>query len=375
MGFGTATQGGPAAGTDGFSVATNWVNTRGGDGITPQDLLSNPYPKGLNKAVGSSLGLLTQTGSATIAFQRSYPTGYVQNYSFDLQFELGRSGVLEVGYSGNVGRKLNFGATPDANQLPSQYLSLGNALNDQVANPFFGVFQTGVLSGRTVPRHRLLRPHPHFVSVNLSGDTPGASSSFNALYIKFNKRFAAGLSVMSSYQFSKAIDDASENQGWIVTDTFRDYTNRSLDRSISAHDVPQSFVTALVWEVPVGKGRKFGANIQPALNTVVGGWEASSVLRFTSGTPLRLVAPNTLSAYGFGRWPATSDELAHIRHEVYVDEREGAGLTELRPSSMDDPAVEIEVDDEEVLVVDLLHSHPAKVQAFRHHGTSSCCEC
>ena len=43
-------------------------NSRGGDGITPQDLLSNPYPNGLNKAAGSSLGLLTQTGSATIAF-------------------------------------------------------------------------------------------------------------------------------------------------------------------------------------------------------------------------------------------------------------------------------------------------------------------
>ncbi|MCX6598740.1 MAG: carboxypeptidase-like regulatory domain-containing protein [Acidobacteria bacterium] len=300
MGFGTATQGGPAAGTDGFSVATNWVNTRGGDGITPQDLLSNPYPNGLNKAVGSSLGLLTQTGSATTAFQRSHPTGYVQNYSFDLQFEVGRSGVLEVGYSGNVGRKLNFGATPDANQLPSQFLSLGNALNDQVANPFFGVFPTGILSGRTVPRHRLLRPHPQFVSVNLSGDTPGASSNFNALYIKFNKRFRGGLNIMSSYQFSKAIDNASENQGWIVSDTFRDYGNRSLDRSVSGHDVPQSFATALVWEVPVGKGRLLGATMHRALDTVVGGWEVSSVIRFTSGTPLRLVAPNTLSAYGFG---------------------------------------------------------------------------
>lgn len=300
IGFGTATQGGPAAGTDGFSVATNWVNSRGGDGITPQDLLANPYPSGLNKAVGSSLGLLTQTGSATTAFQRSHPTGYVQNYSFDLQFELSRSGVLEVGYSGNVGRKLNFGATPDANQLPSQYLSLGNALNDQVPNPFFGVFQSGILSGRTVPRHRLLRPYPEFVSVNLSGDTPGASSSFNALYVKFTKRFAAGLSLMSSYQFSKAIDNASENQGWIVTDTFRDYTNRSLDRSISAHDIPQSFVTALVWEVPVGKGRTFGNNMHPALNAVAGGWEVSSILRFASGTPLRLTAPNSLSAYGFG---------------------------------------------------------------------------
>ena len=78
---------------------------------------------------------------------------------------------------------------------------------------------------------------------------------------------------MTSYRFSKAIDDASENQGWIVTDTFRDYTNRSLDRSISAHDVPQSFVTALVWEVPVGKGRRFGAKMHPAVNAVVGGWE------------------------------------------------------------------------------------------------------
>ena len=38
------------------------------------------------------------------------------------------------------------------------------------------------------------------------------------------------------------------------------------------------------------------------------------------------------------------------------------------------PAVEIEVFDEEVLVLDLLHSHPAKVQALRDHGTSSCCE-
>ncbi len=317
MGFGTATQGGPAAGTDGFSVATNWVNTRGGDGITPQDPLSNPYPNGLNRAVGSSLGLLTQTGSATTAFQRSHPTGYVQNYSFDLQFEVGRSGVLEVGYSGNVGRKLNFGATPDANQLPSQFLSLGNALNDQVANPFFGVFPTGILSGRTVPRHRLLRPHPQFVSVNLSGDTPGASSSFNALYIKFNKRFSGGLNLMTSYQFSKAIDNASENQGWIVSDTFRDYGNRSLDRSVSGHDVPQSFATALVWEVPVGKGRMLGAKMHPALDTLVGGWEVSGVIRLTSGTPLRLAAPNTLSAYGFG---IVNAQVANLR-DVSVSER------------------------------------------------------
>lgn len=317
MGFGTATQGGPAAGTDGFTVTTNWVNTRGGDGITPQDLLANPYPNGLNRAVGSSLGLLTQTGSDVIAFQRSHPTGYMQNYSFDLQFELGRSSVLEVGYSGNVGRKLNFGATPNANQLPTQLLSLGAALNEQVTNPFFGVFPAGILSGRTVPRHRLLRPYPQFGNVEMSGDTPGASSSFNALYIKFNKRFASGLAVMSSYQFSKAIDNASENQGWLITETARDYYNRSLERSVSGHDVPQSFVTALVYEVPVGKGRKHGANLPRSLDAVVGGWETSGIFRFTSGLPLRLVAPNGLSAYGFNILNARVGNLKDLN----VDER------------------------------------------------------
>ncbi|MFN7919375.1 MAG: hypothetical protein U0Q16_04715 [Bryobacteraceae bacterium] len=180
------------------------------------------------------------------------------------------------------------------------------------------MFPTGVLSGRTVPRHRLLRPFPEFVSVNLSGDTPGSSSSFNALYVKFNKRFAAGLNLMASYQFSKAIDNSSENQGWLITDTFRDYTNRSLDRSISGHDVPQSFVTALVWEVPVGKGRKFGGGMNRAVDAVIGGWELSSVIRFMSGTPLRLVAPNSLSAYGFG---IVNAQIANLKDATISNRR------------------------------------------------------
>ncbi len=211
-----ALQGGPAAGTDGFTVTSNWVTSRGGDGITPQDLLANPFPNGLNRAVGSSRGLLTQTGGDVTAIQRSRETGYTQNFSFDLQFELGRGSVLEVGYSGVRGRKLNLGGLPNANQLPASQLSLGNALNEQVNNPFFGLFPVGVLSGRTVPRHRLLRPHPQFVTVELSGDTPGARSDFNALYVKYNKSFSNGLSLLASYQLSRATDDASENPGWII---------------------------------------------------------------------------------------------------------------------------------------------------------------
>lgn len=321
MGFGTATQGGPAAGTDGYTVTTNWVNTRGGDGITPNDRLSNPYPNGVNRAVGASQGLLTQTGSDVIAFQRAHPTGYVQNYSFDLQFEISRNSVFEIGYSGNGGRKLNYGATPDVNQLPAQHLALGNALNEQVANPFFGVFPTGVLSGRTVPRHRLLRPYPHFATVEMTGDTPGAGSSFNALYVKWNYRLSSSLAVMTTYQFSKAIDNASENQGWIISDTLRDVNNARLERSVSAHDVPQSFVTALVWQAPVGKGRRFASNAPRALDAVIGGWEVSAITRFATGLPLRLVAPNALGAFGFRILNARVPDLKALSIDTRAPER------------------------------------------------------
>lgn len=304
-----ALQGGPAAGTDGFTVTTNWVTTRGGDGITPQDLLSNPFPNGLNRPVGGSRGLLTQTGADVTAVQRARPTGYSQNASLDLQFDLGAGSVFEIGYSGSQGRKLNLGGLMNVNQLPSSALSLGASLNEQVTNPFFGIFPNGVLSGRTVPRHRLLRPHPQFVTVELSGDTPGAGSSFHSLFLRYNKTWKNGLNVLASYQFSKAIDDASENQGWIINERFRDVNNRRLDRSISAHDVPQSFVTALVYELPVGKGRKFGTNMPKAVEFVAGGWEVSSVVRFASGLPMRLEAPNTLATYGFSILNARVDDL------------------------------------------------------------------
>jgi hypothetical protein len=207
---------------------------------------------------------------------------------------------------------LNLGGLPNVNQLPSSSLSLGNALNEQVTNPFFGIFPNGVLSGRTVPRHRLLRPYPQFVTVELSGDTPGAGSSFHSLFLRYAKTFQSGFNLLASYQFSKAIDNASENQGWIINERFRDVNNRSLDRSISAHDVPQSFVTALVYQVPVGKGRKFGAKMPKAVEFVAGGWEVSSVVRFASGLPQRLEAQNTLATYGFSILNAQVSNLSDL---------------------------------------------------------------
>src|SRR5207253_10757486 len=178
-------------------------------------------------------------------------------YSLDFQYQLSNASMIEVGYSGSQGRKLFYGynSALNQNQLDPKYLSLGADLNTPVANPFFGIIQNGTLSGATIPRYQTLLPFPQFLNVNLSVLTPGASSSFNALLVKFNHRFDHGLQFLATYQWSTAIDNASETQGWEISDTQRNNYNYSIERSISGHDIPQDLTASMLYELPVGKGR------------------------------------------------------------------------------------------------------------------------
>ena len=291
---------GGVTGNQGYSVTSQWVPSVGGDGINPLNLLSNPFPNGFDEPTGASLGALTQIGTNVVAFNHNNPSPYLQSYSLDFQYELTQGSVFEIGYTGNVGRKLNYGHNPNWNQMHPSFLSLGESLNEQVANPFFGVITSGALRGEAVPRHRLLRAHPQFINVSAPRDEKGASSSFNALYLKFTQRFSRGLTILASYQWSKALDNASEDQGWFVGDVPRNVFDFGSEWSLSAHDVPHDVATSFIWEVPVGKGRAHGGGMNSILDAIVGGWQTSGTLRYSSGIPINLRATNTLGVYGFG---------------------------------------------------------------------------
>jgi hypothetical protein len=286
----------------GYSATTPWVTSRGGDGITPQDLFRNPYPAGLVPAVGSSQGLLTNVGLGAGGYQRDHPSGYMQNYSFDLQYELKRNTVIQVGYNGHQGRKLALSWGLNDNQLDPALLSLGSALDRQVTNPFYGRITSGVLAGATVPQHRLMRPFPQFNSVSRNGQTPGGNSSYNAMTTQVTQQFSGGLMMLISYQWSKGIDNIRETEPSLggADDGIRNNRDMSIERSISAHDIPHSFVASVVYDLPVGRGRQFGSSMNRALDYIVGGWQLSSIVRLQSGLPVRMTAPSTISVYGFG---------------------------------------------------------------------------
>lgn len=281
----------------GFSTNTPWQSTAGGNGISPGDSISNPFPNGFIPIVGKSQGAATGLGQGITAVLTSHPNGYTENYSADFQYQLTNNTLLELGYSGNQGRKLSLAyQTLNLNQLPPQDLSLGSQLYNSVPNPFYGIIPTSAgatLSGPTVPLWRLLVRYPQYTGVNLDVSTPGGTSSYNALVAKFSKRYSNGLNLIVNYQWSKTIDDTSEAQSWEVSDPGpRDINNWDLERSLSAHDIPQAVAVTMLYDLPIGKGKAIGGNMNRFADAFIGGWQISALATYQSGIPIPMSAPN-----------------------------------------------------------------------------------
>jgi hypothetical protein len=282
--------------SDGYSASTSW-NAQ--TSYIPVNLLSNPFPSGMTTPTGNTLGAQTLVGQSINAARRLHKTPYSQVYSADFQYQIGNAGLFELGYAGSQGRQLLFGSAANLNQLPASYLSLGTtALNAAVANPYSGVItdSTSTLSAATIPYWRTLVKYPQFTSVSRLASTNGASSSFHSLFAKYNQRFTFGLNVLATYQWSKTIDNTSENNGWEVSDAIRDINNLKRDRSISAHDVPQSLAITLGYELPFGRGKLIGSNVNPIINGIIGGWKMDSIVRFSNGLPIHLTENSSVSS-------------------------------------------------------------------------------
>src|SRR5262249_48908990 len=128
-------------GSTGFSIQSNQVVSL--DGVTPISFLDNPFPTGLNQPTGSRLGPATALGQSITFNDRGAVIPYSEQWNFNIQRELPGTVLLEIGYAGSHGLKLPANIT-GVNQLPAAALALGNALRDQVPNPFFGQIATGV---------------------------------------------------------------------------------------------------------------------------------------------------------------------------------------------------------------------------------------
>jgi hypothetical protein len=271
----------------GYRTETPWVNSV--DGITPNYLLSNPFPAGFQKPPGSSQGLLTQAGANIQAPVRETLTPYSMQWNFNVQRSLPGEVLIEVAYVGTRGLQLsrNDESGLSLNQLDPKYMALGSQLNQTVDNPFYGIVNSGVLATPRISRAQLLRPYPQFTDIIPLYST-GASSNYHALQSSFSKRFSRGFQFEGSYTWGKAIQEALSHQ-----DSY--YMRAS--RSLAEYDVAHRFVVAYIYEIPFGRGRRIGANWSGVTNAVLGGWQFNGITNFQSGTPLAISGNNVAGLF------------------------------------------------------------------------------
>ena len=218
-------------------------------------------------------------------------TPYIQQWNLNIQRELIKDLVLDIGYIGNKATGLRDGQLQLVDQLPASVLSqYGRNLNNAVISPAdaaangiaypYAGFQGTVASA--------LRPYPQVQgnqTVNVYG-SPLGFSTYNALEIVIDKRFSHGLTTYANYVWSKSL--ANDTSSMVTDNGGRplDYYNLKLEKSVSANDVPHMFKAYVDYQLPFGKGKALMSGGGWVSNALFGGWSVSSVLNYFSGTPL-----------------------------------------------------------------------------------------
>jgi Carboxypeptidase regulatory-like domain/TonB dependent receptor len=331
-------------GFEGFDVQPPWLTTLNLDHATPWNTLSNtacqfnsPFTCGVAPPPGNSLGAFNDLGfSAVGPIKRvSLNTPYEQAWSFGFQKKLPGKILLDASYVGKKGTHLYLGGFRENNILPASAIAgltpdqIGN-LNNPVANPFFDpnpgpcdrthfiCDSNSALGQPTVSAFQLLLPFPQYTG--FQGDSPPiANSIYHALQIRAEREFSNGLQFLVTYTWSKSIDDASASDDSFVflgggttdgsTLSVQNPYNLRAERAVSVFDIPHIFQASFVYELPIGRGRKFGDQLHPVLDAVAGGWQINGIVRINSGRPLIPLLLNTNAIPTFGQRPILTGTL------------------------------------------------------------------
>jgi hypothetical protein len=282
-------------------------------GLSPLWVLQNGAPAwaqvpDIDPSVGNGANVPYYNGKAA-----STPSDEI-NWDLNVERLVTTNSVLEVGYvstyAARIGsnilayNQLNFNNLPAAaNPFTASGRTLLNSLvGGTVANAagivppwsgFNALWGTGATVGQS------LRPFPQYSTVdtvNGQGDRIG-HSSYNAMQVKFTKRYSSGLTIQASYVFSKLLTD-SDSGGSEPENQF----DRALEKSIASYDQTHVVKLNYVYALPFGKGRRYLSS-KGVASAVFGGWRFAGVDGYSSNTPIGLGTTVSFPIFNGGNRP------------------------------------------------------------------------
>jgi len=213
---------------------------------------ADPYLLKASNPCGTAPPLVCGTlpGPTLVTYDRRTP--YMAQWTGNIERQIGKSTVIEIGYLGSV----------------SHFLQRFHNINNPIPGP-------GSTASRT--------PWPEL------GPMQFVDSDVNARYYagtaKITRRLSGGLTFLAGYTFGKSLDDGSGIRA--VTNDNGEQNDACInpcERGPSSFNQAQRFVASVLYDLPAGKGRHF-LNHGGITNAVIGGWRLSSIVTLGSGFP------------------------------------------------------------------------------------------
>ena len=254
-----------------FAVVQNFP----GVSARPNEVsLQNPFPTSRERLAGTT---------SVRGYDLNPSTGYLQSWNFTIERALFGNTSIEMDYRGSKGTFLI--RRYDFNQ---PY---------RTADSF-------------IAGEGYRRPIPEWNAIQIFGT--GANSNYNAFNASWRKRSRGGLFWRANYSFSKSIDDASQANGQSEGGFPQalDSRNLRLDRGRSDWDRRHVFTAVGNYNLPFGKGRRWGKDWRGVTQYVIGGWQLSGTASAYSGSSLTVTTSNPDLNLGESQRP---NRIAHGR--------------------------------------------------------------
>ena len=204
----------------------------------------------------------------------------IDMWNATVEHQLTSTMTVEVSYVGNKGTHGFAGDGPAYNENPRSIVGFGVAgLNPDSRRPYFNRYtypdcsvSMGVCGLTNVPLADQLTCCSSDMGNYFGMD---ASSKYNALQIKAEKRFSQGLQFVSHYTWSMA---RFYDSNYFAIDPKVAYGPMNVNRN-------HAWVTNVLYELPFGKGKKYMSDANTLMDYVVGGWRVTSITQWAGGLP------------------------------------------------------------------------------------------
>lgn len=267
------------------------------------------YSIGIQRELGFQTALEIRyvgTRSSNLARSIDYNQVDIFNNGFLADFERARANLALTGnaFCATAGcqaltifRAAGAGVTPGPGRLivGTGGLQLAtfnsNLTNGTPADLAIGFVSNGFNGGPTVanptnPVFINFLPNPGTGVANLF--TNGAKYHYDSLQVEVRRRFSKGLYLQGNYTFSKNLTNAIGTSQQLV-EPFLDINNPDLDKQRADFDQTHVFNFNSIYELPFGKGKPFFGNAGGILDRIIGGFELSTIVSYTSGPPITFV--------------------------------------------------------------------------------------